>query len=245
MKNKKTLFIAEILLITLLILTGCNNTNKKEKNESKEQNIVTLGENIKNVYSNSITYISSDKKTLFVELNNFDSSQSGYVKDGIMKAIENEINNNKLKECNKFILTAFITNGEMENQLFIKEIYSMPELKNESSRNYIDYSTFSNLYDLTIGDSSNKTTTQKNIEKGEDITLTAGRYIVGEDIKAGKYDVVAQSGAGNFFVRGNNSVNEMMGVGSSYYIENYSNARLEPGNEVEVTSDLKVQLKAK
>lgn len=72
--------------------------------------------------------------------------------------------------------------------------------------------------------------------------LTAGKYIVGEDIEAGKYDVRLVSGHGNFFVNGSNYVNEIFGTRSDYYISEYKNLYLENGDEIELRSNLKLKL---
>ena len=126
----------------------------------------------------------------------------------------------------------------------------MTEISNES-KTYIDFVQF---YLESTGNASSQTnnssttnrpnTTTSN--KGEDITLTAGKYVVGEDIKAGKYDAVAQAGSGNFYVSGSTSVIETMGTtDSSFYLKNYNNITLNQGDTVEVTSKLKILLQAK
>ena len=72
-------------------------------------------------------------------------------------------------------------------------------------------------------------------------TLTTGKYIVGEDVAPGKYDVILVSGNGNFFVDGSSHVNEIFGTSSKYYISEYKNLYLENGDEIELRSNLKVK----
>lgn len=86
----------------------------------------------------------------------------------------------------------------------------------------------------------------KKATSAEDIVLTAGNYVVGTDIKAGKYDAIAQAGRGNIYVKGSSSVIESMGTtDDSYYLREYKNITLKNGDTVEITSKLKVKLQAK
>ena len=86
----------------------------------------------------------------------------------------------------------------------------------------------------------------KKATSAEDTVLTAGNYVVGTDIKVGKYDAIAQAGSGNLFVHGTTRVNEMLGVTDSrYYITNYNNITLKEGDTIEITSNLKVLFQAK
>ena len=77
--------------------------------------------------------------------------------------------------------------------------------------------------------------------------LSAGNYIVGEDIPAGKYECAAVSGAGNFMGTvaslGFMGLNELLGAPGSHslYSETYSNLRLANGDIVNVSSNLVVE----
>jgi len=67
--------------------------------------------------------------------------------------------------------------------------------------------TINKAVDTFNSNTTSQTTIQnKEEEKGQDIELKAGTYIVGEDIKAGKYDVQAIKGMGNFIVYGKGSI---------------------------------------
>jgi hypothetical protein len=85
------------------------------------------------------------------------------------------------------------------------------------------------------------------------ITLSTGSYIVGEDIKAGKYDAIAESGNGNLTITGKNAwdlkVNEIFGVGDGFfdelYTKSFSNVRLEDGDTIELANGLTVLFQAK
>ena len=77
---------------------------------------------------------------------------------------------------------------------------------------------------------------------GTEYQLTAGTYVVGEDMQAGKYDVQWLAGAGNCFA---GNMIETFGEDSEYYIKEYKNLSLSVGDEVEVTRTLQVKFTAK
>jgi hypothetical protein len=83
-------------------------------------------------------------------------------------------------------------------------------------------------------------------------SLSAGRYIVGEDISAGKYDVTATSGMGNFMGSVAScqfgTLNEVLAVpGNNEIFKNstYSNLRLTDGDEFTISSDLVLEFISK
>ncbi len=76
-------------------------------------------------------------------------------------------------------------------------------------------------------------------KKGTITELTTGSYLIGEDFPAGKYNVVALSGAGNFHVSGNDtSVIEILADESNetFDTHTYSNLRLLYGDEMKITN---------
>lgn len=79
-------------------------------------------------------------------------------------------------------------------------------------------------------------------------TLAAGQYIVGEDIVPGKYNCRAVSGSGNFMGDVNSlgfmGLNEILAEeGHEFYNDRvtYSNLRLENGDVIKISGDLKVE----
>ena len=79
-------------------------------------------------------------------------------------------------------------------------------------------------------------------------TLAAGQYIVGEDIIPGKYNCRAVSGSGNFMGDVNSlgfmGLNEILAEeGHDFYDDRvtYSNLRLEVGDVIKISGDLKVE----
>lgn len=55
------------------------------------------------------------------------------------------------------------------------------------------------------------------------------------NVEPGTYNVQLVSGSGNFFVRGNHSVNEILGTSERFgYIKEYINMKVSAGDEIEV-----------
>lgn len=114
--------------------------------------------------------------------------------------------------------------------------------------------TLSDMVNTFNGDTSQTTEGNKEEEKGQDIELKAGTYIIGEDVKAGKYDVQATKGMGNFFVYGDGAlggikVNQAFSATESQsqglFGSTYSNLKLNNGDKIEINSNLVVKLIAK
>ena len=76
--------------------------------------------------------------------------------------------------------------------------------------------------------------------------LTAGDYEIPGDIPAGKYDIIAISGDGEFILDGNdNFIDERMSSNAeenSDAIKERKNASLKDGNSITINYNLKVQL---
>ena len=76
--------------------------------------------------------------------------------------------------------------------------------------------------------------------------LTAGDYEIPGDIPAGKYDIIAISGDGEFILDGNdNFIDERMSSNAeenSNAIKERKNASLKDGNSITINYNLKVQL---
>lgn len=82
-----------------------------------------------------------------------------------------------------------------------------------------------------------------NIPVATVLTLSAGTYVVGEDIVSGKYDLSATSGNGNLIVynsSGRLKINEVFGV-SAGYTSSYKNADLRDGYKIEIKGSLNVK----
>jgi uncharacterized protein YjdB len=87
---------------------------------------------------------------------------------------------------------------------------------------------------INVVDSGKKEVTAK---KGTVTELTTGKYLVGEDFPAGKYNVKTISGSGNFFVHGNETyVNEVMAEegDETFDTHSYNNLKIYYGDEIEI-----------
>lgn len=88
---------------------------------------------------------------------------------------------------------------------------------------------------VTVVDSQQDEITAK---KGTVTELSTGLYIIGEDFPSGKYNVRALYNSGNFFVDGDNHVNEIMAEEGDEIFDTheYKNLRLYHGDEMKITN---------
>ena len=89
-------------------------------------------------------------------------------------------------------------------------------------------------------------TENQSADNNSTYELTAGDYEIPGDIPAGKYDIIAISGEGEFILDGNdNFIDERMSPNveeNSYAIKERKNASLKDGNSITINYNLKVQL---
>lgn len=208
---------------------------------------------VQEIDNEATVYTSAGGNTLIVELPNYTDDTKKHKLEAIeiaLKAYAGE--NGILHNYSKAIICEKMNSSEdnIKNYFIATKVYSLPDmtLDKEAGDVYIDFVEYTKK-SLNSTTSSNSTISD-NSTKGEDVTLSAGKYIVGADIKPGKYDAIAQSGSGNFFVHGTTSVNEILAIDaaqkSNYgYIDKYSNITLKNGDTVELRSNLKVLLQAK
>ena len=183
--------------------------------------------------------------TVVVEIPNYTDNTKKSKKENIENTIKKYSSSNKvLSNYSKFILITKINSDNTENYFYNINVYDLPSMveDEEESKIYLDFVEFTkeSLGSSSTSSSSNTTSTVK----GEDIELTAGNYVVGEDIKPGKYDIIALSGSGNLYIP--QKVNEVMGTtDNNFYLKNYNNVTLNNGETLEISGRLKVKLQAK
>lgn len=89
-------------------------------------------------------------------------------------------------------------------------------------------------------------TENQSADNNSTYELTAGDYEIPGDIPAGKYDIIAISGDGEFILDGNdNFIDERMSSNAeenSDAIKERKNASLKDGNSITINYNLKVQL---
>ena len=89
-------------------------------------------------------------------------------------------------------------------------------------------------------------TENQSADNNSTYELTASDYEIPGDIPAGKYDIIAISGEGEFILDGNdNFIDERMSPNveeNSYAIKERKNASLKDGNSITINYTLKVQL---
>lgn len=207
---------------------------------------------VQSIDNEATVYTSAGGNTIIIEIPNYSDKTKKDKEEEIEKTLKKYADKNGiLSNYSKAILCEKINSDDNIEDYFIStKVYSLPKMNQEidSGNVYIDFIEYTKKsFTNTSSTSKNTVNTEK---KGEDITLTAGTYTVGTDIKAGKYDAIAQAGSGNFHVSGSTSVVEILSVEAAKhanygYIDKYSNLILKDGDTIELRSNLKVLLQAK
>lgn len=235
------LLIVAVIGFTIIMITAFNIA-------TGEINEVALS--VQNIDDEATVYTSAGGNTIIIEIPNYTDDTKKYKKEAIeilLKGYASE--DGILSNYSKAIIcTKMNSDNNIQDYFLSTTVYSLPNMTQEIEQSdiYIDFVEYTKQTLST----TNSTTNSIEEQKGEDITLTAGKYTVGTDVKAGKYDAIAQAGSGNFFVKGSTSVNEILSINAtdntSYgYIDKYTNLTLEDGDTVELRSNLKVLLQAK
>ncbi|MGN1310723.1 MAG: hypothetical protein ACI4VP_03325 [Clostridia bacterium] len=229
--------IGVLALVTIIILVMCLKPKLKK-----------LSAKIKEIDSSVIMYTSLDNNSIVIEIPNYTDEKKESKKEKVLSTIEEYSKKNKIpKKYTKLIIITRIDSDSNKDYFLNINEYKLPGMKEneDESMIYIDFIEFTKtMLGTSDSSSSTNTSTTTSTAKGEDITLTAGKYTVGEDVKAGKYDIIAQSGHGNFYIP--SKVNETMGTtDDDFYLRNYNNVTLKNGDTIDITSSLKVLLQAK
>lgn len=222
------LAIVIVISFTIIIGMAFNNTTT---------GIHKVALSVQNIDNESTVYTSAGENTIVIEIPNYTDDSKKHKEEAIVSLIRDFANDGGiLSNYSKVVLCEKINSDtNIEDYFLITKVYSLPSMTQDVEQEsiYIDFVEYSKQTSYTS-------------EKGEDITLTAGKYIVGTDIKAGKYDAIAQANSGNFFVNGSTSVNEILSAkNDSFGIPQYSNLTLKQGDTVEIRSGLSVKLQAK
>lgn len=211
------------------------------------EGIHKVAREVQEVDNEATVYTSAGENTIIVEIPNYTDDEKLTKKETIKKVLTKYANNDEgiLSNYSKAVIcTRINSDTNIEDYFLTTEVYELPSMteKNELSDIYIDFVEYTKQ-SLKIT-SSNSNISEE--QKGEDITLTAGKYTVGTDIKPGKYDAIAELNSGNFFVNGSTNVNEILSArNDGFGIPKYSNLTLKQGDTVEVRSSLSVKLQAK
>lgn len=191
---------------------------------------------VQSIDNESTVYSSAGENTVIVEIPNYSSDKNDKI-DSIKNVIKEYAEQGNILSNYSKCLIILETNN---NYVVSKYTYKLPEMDMDTSNStvYVD--------SIAQNEFNNTTQSNENNSKGEDISLTAGKYVVGTDIKAGKYDAIAEKNSGNFFVNGSDSVNEILSAeNDNFGIPKYSNLYLKAGDEVEIKGSLAVKLQAK
>lgn len=204
-----------------------------------------VARNIQEIDNEATVYTSAGGNNIIIDIPNYSDETKKFKETAIEEILKEYASKNGiLSNYSKAILLERInsTDGNTKSYILSTKVYKLPNMTEEKDegRLYVD------LIEQTKKSFENSSSTTESEQKGEDIVLTAGKYIVGTDIKAGKYDAIAQSNSGNFFVNGSTSVNEILSAkNDGFGIPKYSNLNLKNGDTVEINGRLSVKLQAK
>lgn len=202
---------------------------------------------IQNIDNEATVYSSAGNNTVVVEIPNYTDNTKKDKKENIENTIKNYCNTNGiLSNYSKFILITKINSDNKENYFYNINVYDLPSMvKNEEeSKIYLDFVEFTKE---SLGNSTTSSSTTTTTTKGEDIELTQGNYIVGEDVKPGRYDVIAINGtSGNINIEGGSYHDILSDKKNDYgWEKTYKNLTLKNGQIIEITNGLQVKLEAK
>lgn len=226
-----------IIAICILIIRKNSNTTMKE--------IDKISTEIKDIDDKATLYTLEEENAIILRIPNY--SEVSVAELNQMKEIIKNKSKTKLSNYSKFIMISDLE--DYDNNVTSVAVYNLPDMKFDTnlSKSYIDNSNLlenennkRNVIDNNISESN------LNQEKGKDIILTLGTYEVGTDIKAGKYDLIAQSGRGNVITKGSIYESIMLSVNETeYYSMKYNNLILGNGDIVEIINNLTVLFQAK
>lgn len=120
-----------------------------------DNNLTDIQEQINNISNRYTLYISNDKILLFSEnANNNSDTQAELEK--VIKVLKENINTT-FKNCTTLICIDFLESNSKNNELVVRQIYSLPNFEQLESISYIKFDTYKALYN-TYEDTMNKYT---------------------------------------------------------------------------------------
>ena len=201
---------------------------------------------VQSIDDEATVYSSAGGNTKIVEIPNYTDDKKIKKKQEIETVLKNYASEGDvLSDYSKAIICTKMNSDttSAEDYFLSFSVYELPSmnLQTDLGSIYIDFIEYTKQ---TLSTTTSNLTTSD--QKGEDISLTAGKYVVGTDIKPGKYDAIAEANSGNFFVDGSTDVNEILSAkNDGFGIPKYSNLILKEGDTVEIRSSLSVKLQAK
>lgn len=130
--KKKSFFVAMFLILTIIMLTGCSNDN-----------IDSLKLEINKIFKDAHLYTSLKDGTILLYIENYENEQNSEELSKIMDLLKSNIEKGRLNEFKKLEVITYLS----ENELMMKDIYSLPELDREYNKVYIDYEQYTELFD--------------------------------------------------------------------------------------------------
>lgn len=129
---KKIFFVAMFLILAIIMLTGCTNND-----------IDSLKLEINKIFDDAHLYTSLGDGTILLYVENYEDEQDSEKLSKIMKLLKSNIENGRLNEFKKLEVITYLS----ENELMMKDIYSLPKIEREYNKAYVDYEKYTELFD--------------------------------------------------------------------------------------------------
>lgn len=204
-----------------------------------------VAKEVQNIDNEATVYTSAGNNTVVVEIPNYsDSTKKDKMEkiEDVIKKYSNE--DGILNDYSNFVLITKMNLNNKEDYFYNVDTYSLPSMTRDEDKSkiYIDFVEYTK--ESLSSSAYNSTATDL---KGEDIELTQGNYVVGEDVKPGKYDVIAINGtSGNINIEGGSWHGILSDEKNDYgWEKTYKNLTLKNGQVIEITNGLQVKLEAK
>lgn len=102
-----------------------------------------IARKVQEIYDDSTIYTSSGRKTLVLELDNWDNKNTEKLYQ-MLDVIKTKTNDEEFSSYKKFITITHINSSNEKNNLIIKTIQSWPNLDIISQEEYIDFDEYKN-----------------------------------------------------------------------------------------------------
>lgn len=161
--------ISSIIIITILINKKTVQTiSNTIKNTS---NIYAVAIQIQNIYNDATLYGSAGKKTLILELKNFDSTKNATEYRNIITTIKNHLDN-ELSNYKELVIIQYSDNDKEQKHMLITTTYSLPDFMEKENKAFISFESYTDLYN-TYTDLYN--TYDKAMDSYTDLYMSIGR----------------------------------------------------------------------
>lgn len=159
--KKKWILLGVLFIILIIAITAFVSIKIYSSNSDEEWDIVNtsasssddkkaikdLAVEIQSIYEDSTLYTSAGEKVLALEMKNWNNDYIDKINE-IMSIVKEKANDKEFKTYKKFvIMTYFEKDNEEDMELYIIDTYNLPNLKQEESKRFIDFDSYTRMHD--------------------------------------------------------------------------------------------------